>query len=493
MTRTPTTTTPPWQARTALRISADTGQAWVDLELIAPHEANVRRELGDLTDLVASILEQGIIEPLIVAPHPDGDPGFVVVAGHRRLAAAQQAVEAEVPVIVRPDLDTEAKVIEAMLTENLHRDQLTPVEEADGYQRLALFDYTPVQIAKKVGRSETTVRRRLQLAALPDGARDALHAGQITLHQADEIAQVVKPDDDEAVKQLTKAVGKGDNELKLELDRLRRRAEFEGRLQEQIDVLGGYGVATVLRVSSGQRAEGWERGRFLGPEIDEFLAKVDAGDEETPEAMIVETWQYSTPYWYTATPTPAEPTGDGTPAVSSDGDVLPGQRSVDDELAAQREARERAEREQRMADLEAASEIRDDWLEKLLTKRVTPVQVATMLRQCVADLASSGSVNDEDAALAGLDPDVDWGDPARLRAHADTLSTPALVQLLWGLFLYRPSLIGPGSNVETQAAWYLPRLQELGYELTSVEAALIEPIVPDDQTTDADAGEDAGT
>jgi ParB family chromosome partitioning protein len=184
---------------------------------IKPHKANVRRDVGNVDELAASIKEKGLLEPLIVAPDgameqdPDdsqvADGKFVLIAGHRRLAAARKAKVKTLPCIVRADLAQDPKgQIELMLVENLQRTDLTAVEEAEAYQMLLTFPgYTQTRIAEKTGRAIATVRSRLKLAGLPKSALEKVHAGQIPLMQAD--ALVGFQDDPATFKRLIACAG----------------------------------------------------------------------------------------------------------------------------------------------------------------------------------------------------------------------------------------------------------------------------------------------
>lgn len=155
--------------------------------LIGPHARNVRRDLGDLTELSASIAAQGLLQPLVVAP--EGDE-YVLIAGHRRHAAAAKAGVTSLPCIVRTDLDTPAKVIAAMLTENLQRTDLTVMEEADAYAQLELLGVKEAAIVKTTGRSRKTVHERLLLASLPTERREQYESGTLTLDGAVKCAKL---------------------------------------------------------------------------------------------------------------------------------------------------------------------------------------------------------------------------------------------------------------------------------------------------------------
>lgn len=156
----------------------------IPLTDLTPHPRNVRSTLGDVTELASSIASTGILEPLIVLPtdyHPDGDQ-HLVVAGHRRLAAAIEADLGVAPCIIR-DL-SEAEVIQAMLAENIQRADISPVDEAHAYQRLIDLDTDMYDISASVGRSSGHIKGRLALLALPDPVLDKVAAGEISLKAA---------------------------------------------------------------------------------------------------------------------------------------------------------------------------------------------------------------------------------------------------------------------------------------------------------------------
>ena len=155
---------------------------------LMPHPRNPRRDLGDLTDLTASIRQQGVLEPLVVVPK--GRASFLVIAGHRRAAAAKLAKVKTVPCVVREDLIDDRQQVAAMLVENLHRADLTPVEEAAAYEQLLLDDALTVDaLAAVVGQPVKRVQSRLKLRKLSPGMQDQIHAGQLTIEQGLAIAR----------------------------------------------------------------------------------------------------------------------------------------------------------------------------------------------------------------------------------------------------------------------------------------------------------------
>lgn len=155
----------------------------IEVARLTPHPRNIRKDLGDLTELTASIIDKGILEPLLVA----ADGGFVV-CGHRRLAAAIEAGRLRVPCVVSDINDHYA--IELMLIENMQRNGLTPVEEAAAYQQLLDFGQTADEISTNVSVNADRVRRRVALLQLPNSARNLLETHRITIGAAEELLQL---------------------------------------------------------------------------------------------------------------------------------------------------------------------------------------------------------------------------------------------------------------------------------------------------------------
>lgn len=147
------------------------------IDSIVPAEDNLRRRIGDVRDLAASITAVGIVEPLLVSPV--GGDRYVIVAGHRRYAAAQKAGMTEVPCTIRTLTDAER--VEITLVENLQRSDLTAIEEASGYFRLVEHGMTQKELARRIGRSARHVASRLALLGLPKNVQDELHSGAMTV------------------------------------------------------------------------------------------------------------------------------------------------------------------------------------------------------------------------------------------------------------------------------------------------------------------------
>ena len=147
---------------------------YIEVSKIHPHPDNPRKELGDLTELADSIKTNGIYQNLTVIPK-DSDT-YTAIIGHRRLSAAKLAGLEVVPCIVT-EMDEKTQ-LSTMLLENMQRSDLTVYEQAQGFQMM--FDLgTPVaEISEKTGFAETTVRKRLKIAALPaQGVKEAEERG----------------------------------------------------------------------------------------------------------------------------------------------------------------------------------------------------------------------------------------------------------------------------------------------------------------------------
>ena len=163
------------------------------LSEIEPDPGQPRSTMGDLGDLVASIRDKGVLEPLLVRKHPEAGPGeekaYRIISGERRYHAALEAGLFDVPVIVLEVSDEEA--VEIALIENLQRKDLTPFEEAEGFQALAdRHQYTHEQIARAVGRSRSAVTESLALLQLPPKVRTGAEAlGLVTKSVLLEIAK----------------------------------------------------------------------------------------------------------------------------------------------------------------------------------------------------------------------------------------------------------------------------------------------------------------
>ncbi|MFT4300786.1 MAG: ParB/RepB/Spo0J family partition protein [Desulfovibrio sp.] len=161
-----------------------TASSTLPLSSLKPNPGQPRRHFDEeaLRELAASIKSQGIIQPLLVRPLPEDDT-YQIVAGERRWRAAQMAGLKQVPVYIRQLTDKE--VMAAALIENLQREDLNPIEEAEALQALReALDLTQEELASRLGKSRPAVANALRLLQLSTAARGDLQAGRISAGHA---------------------------------------------------------------------------------------------------------------------------------------------------------------------------------------------------------------------------------------------------------------------------------------------------------------------
>lgn len=150
----------------------------VDAIDVNPYQPRSTIDPGALDELAQSIRAHGVVQPLLVVAGRDPDT-FLLIAGERRWRAARQAGLATVPIVVM-DLAPQ-QMLEIALVENIVRADLSPLEEAHAYRRLADdFGLTQAQIAERVGRSRVTITNTMRLLAAPDQVQEAIAAGEIS-------------------------------------------------------------------------------------------------------------------------------------------------------------------------------------------------------------------------------------------------------------------------------------------------------------------------
>ncbi len=161
----------------------NSGSVVVKIADIEPNRTQPRKEFDEkaLSELAESISQHGLLQPLLVRPLTLG--GYQIVAGERRYRACRMAGITEVPVIIRELSDTET--MELALIENLQREDLTPLEEALGYQVLMEeHNFTQDEVAQSVGKSRPAIANALRLLKLPESIREYLADGKISAGHA---------------------------------------------------------------------------------------------------------------------------------------------------------------------------------------------------------------------------------------------------------------------------------------------------------------------
>jgi ParB family chromosome partitioning protein len=464
---------------------------WIRLEQLEPHPHNPRRELGDVTELAASITAHGVLEPVVVAPGPSGGV-YRLIAGHRRVKAAGQAGLDVVPALVRGDLDSDNVQLEAMLVENLHRADLSPMEEADAYSQLKLdFGYGRADIAAATGRSKATVDQRLALKKLPEHLQDKVHTHQLSL--ADAAVMVEFAGDAKALTELQMTAGT--HNFSFTVNRMRQQRE---RAKEHAAAVKQAREAGDTVVDAAGLQEGWRW-------------------SSRPGGCSLEALQLDPPA-FAAHATSCEhhalvDTDFGlVPACLNPASHLPAGLGVpvpaDAEAAREGSARDAEERQAAAAklreDLAAAATCRADFLQELVrAKKPTTAVLSEMLAE-VLRAHLLGDMETDPAGLAELldvtVPDAGDGEEPydlalrTLSGQIDRWTLTRLVQATYAaaLVLDSPdrerSLSEPwrvGSYTSGVARGYLNHLRHLGYTPCEVEQRLL--------AVDAGAAEMAST
>jgi ParB family chromosome partitioning protein len=216
-------------ARTPAATSASAGVARIAIEQIHADRANPRKDFDEtaLEELAASLKNHGVLQPVLVRKDPRG--GYRLIAGERRWRAAQRAGLKEMPAVIREANDAEA--YELALVENIQRDDLNPLEEAEAYRRLIEERrWTQETVADRVGKDRSTVANSLRLLALPNEVKQLLIEGDLDMGHARALLGLSRPAD---MVQLARAVV---------TDRLTVR-DIESRVKE---VKGGAAASTVV-------------------------------------------------------------------------------------------------------------------------------------------------------------------------------------------------------------------------------------------------------
>ena len=171
------------------------GPLEIPIEFLQPGKYQPRHQMDaeDIDDLARSIAEKGILQPILVRRLADGDNAYEIIAGERRWRAAQIAKLHQVPVLIKDLNDRET--LEIALVENLQRQDLSALEEAEGYKRLMdEFTHTQEGLAKAVGKSRSHVANILRLLGLPKLVKQLLDRGDISAGHARALLNAAEPE-----------------------------------------------------------------------------------------------------------------------------------------------------------------------------------------------------------------------------------------------------------------------------------------------------------
>ena len=227
------------------------------IEEILPDKGQPRRHFDDahIAELAESIRTKGVLLPLIVRRAPEG---YVIVAGERRWRAAQRAGLRELPVMVKEV--TEKEAFEIALIENIQREDLNPVEEAEAYRRLIdEHGLTQDELAQRVGKERSTVANALRLLRLPEAIKQSIVAGALSMGHAR--ALLALPDEADLKKAADKVVAEGLSvrgaEALVQRLKSKRSSQKEKRDGSNVHVRG---VVEKLQRKLGMRVELKDKG-----------------------------------------------------------------------------------------------------------------------------------------------------------------------------------------------------------------------------------------
>lgn len=221
--------------------------AAVPLTAIDDHPDNPPTRIEDLAELVASVMEVGVLTPVLLTPRGHR---FLCLAGHRRRAAARQAGLATVPAIIRATTDQEA--LEILLVENLQRENLRPAEEARGLRRLLDTGLSQHEVAKRLGKAQGHISKRVALLALPEEVLREVDSGRISLSDAAELVKLAKHP--KRLKMALSNSGPVYGDMTYKVSYQLREIEEEAKTAELVAKFEAKGVLIIPSTSKGQAA-----------------------------------------------------------------------------------------------------------------------------------------------------------------------------------------------------------------------------------------------
>lgn len=454
----------------------------LDPRTLAAHPRNIREDLGDLEGLAASIAAVGVIEALTVVPLADG--GHRIVAGHRRCAASILADQATVPCLLRPELaaDDDDRVghaghVARMVSENLHREGISAIEEARAYQTMLELGVSRADIARKTGQPRKRVLKGLGVVKAGAELGESLQAANLNLDQAATVAAYAE--NPEVAAELIAAAAGGDGAFAHAVSRAKQDRAEQRRVAAAVEALTEAGVTVIDKPDYDSAAALLHRLTHDGEPLDEGSHKTCPG-----HAAYVQTgWREDVDVNYLCT----DPEGNGhadrwanthRPATGTAGGPM-----SDDQKAERRTVIENNKA------MRAATEIRRAWVRDLLARRSAPKNV---LRYAVDAMLT------QHWTLArwfnGMPNQADISAREELGITAGPFSDARLpLAVLAQIAGATESGIHPGSwrNPDSSVAEWFRFLVGQGYELADIEQHIVDAVpakaAPDG--AEADIGE----
>jgi ParB/RepB/Spo0J family partition protein len=450
------------------------------IDQVAPAPGfNNRRSLGDLAELAASIKSVGLLQPLLVRKVEsalDRDVvGYFIIAGHRRHAAAKLAGLSHVDAKV-VDQDEKSR-LESLLVENLHRLDIDPLEEADGYKRLLAFGLKQQDIAAKVGRSPAHVSKRLSLLELPQEALELVLAGKVRIVDALELLPYVKEPEviAEALKHVKESIKNGWGcRVEDHARGAQRRLEEARKLKAVQDRLAAEKVSVVKSTSP------WELTR-LGKESRQLPMTPAAHAKHPCHAAFIDDYTLAVHYVCTK---PANHKASDVAAVAKAAKALTSGRSYGGESASKEQAKKAAASRERNKVLKVREPLRTAELKRLLTARQKREDVLDFTLRNLLQLLVNSDYEVAERAAAFLEIPMSKKSHTYDRANPEfaaflSAGNDRLFKLAYAFALASgeepfAKLMKQGyfdQEYSTNATRYLDHLQANGYKPDKVELA----------------------
>lgn len=248
------------------------GARTLPLDEIEPNREQARKDFDEaaLSELAESIRQHGVLQPLLVRPMPDG--GYRLIAGERRWRACRMAGLHEVPVIEREMTDEEERLFS--LIENLQREDLNAIEEAQGLRDLIdAFGLTQEQAAQRIGKSRTAVTNALRLLKLPASVAELVRTGKLSMGQARALLAVGDGVETERIAQQVVRAGLSVREVERLVKRLEKkgaqpekRVRKRDRFYDEAELALSQLLSRKVRIWSGRSGRGTLEIEFFGRE-----------------------------------------------------------------------------------------------------------------------------------------------------------------------------------------------------------------------------------
>lgn len=254
---------------------------------IEPNKSQPRTEFDDdaILSLAESIRQHGVLQPILVRPLPTG--GYQIVAGERRWRAARMVGLSEVPVLIKELSDFET--MQVALIENLQREDLNPIEEAQGYEKLmSKYSMTQEQVAEAMGKSRPAIANSLRLLKLDDETQKMVKDGDLSAGHAKALAgiddirlrqELAKKtvSDRLSVRQLEKIISMGEKRLKRSKTSIRYENTYATELEAALQSAFGQKTQVLARADGSYTIKIKVKNK---DELDEFVKNCSAGLEK---------------------------------------------------------------------------------------------------------------------------------------------------------------------------------------------------------------------